>query len=192
MGSTAARKSIIEPSGEKHMDRSHRLGAFVKFSAKPVLALAACLAVGSMAHFSRAADDNAGGKQISFSKDIQPLLKESCVKCHKAPEARNGPGGQGGGPGGGGGRRGPQGPAGGLRLDDPALMMKGGKHAPDIVAGKAGDSLLYQVLKGQVTKGNDKINQMPKGRPNQPPKPLADDKIALIKAWIDQGAKTDN
>ena len=71
-------------------------------------------------------------------------------------------------------------------------MMKGGKHAPDIVAGKADDSLLYQVLKGNVTKGNDKINQMPKGRPNQPAKPLADDKIALIKAWIEQGAKTDN
>ena len=71
-------------------------------------------------------------------------------------------------------------------------MMKGGKHGPAVVAGKADDSLLYEVLKGQVTKGNDKINQMPKGRPNQPAKPLADDKIALIKAWIDQGAKTDN
>ena len=182
------------------MDRSHRLRALVKFSAKPALALAACFAIGGVAHFSRAADDNAGGKQISFSKEIQPLLKESCVRCHKPPEARGGPGGPGGGqggpggggPGGGGGRRGPQGPAGGLRLDDPALMMKGGKHGPAVVVGKADDSLLYEVLKGQVTKGNDKINQMPKGRPNQPPKTLPDDKIALIKAWIDQGAKTDN
>jgi hypothetical protein len=184
------------------MDRTHRVSALVRISAKPVLALAAFLAIGQTAQVSRAADDT--GKQISFSKDIQPLLKESCVRCHKPPEARGpgGPGAQGGGqapggggqggPGGGGGRRGPQGPAGGLRLDDPALMAKGGKHGPAVVAGKPDDSLLYEVLKGPITKGNDKINQMPKGRPNQPAKPLADDKIALIKSWIDQGAKTDN
>ena len=45
------------------MDRTHRPSTLVKMSAKPVLALAACLAIGQTAQVSRAADDTA--KQIT-------------------------------------------------------------------------------------------------------------------------------
>ena len=58
-----------------------------------------------------AADPKPGAteKKVDFTKDIQPLFKESCVRCHKAPEARGGPGGGPvGGPGGGPGRGGPR------------------------------------------------------------------------------------
>jgi hypothetical protein len=142
-------------------------------------------------------------KPVDFMTDIQPVLNESCVRCHKAPGA-GGPGGRGpgagggegaqrgpGGPGGGGagGRGGGRGPGGGLRLDDKAAALKGGKHGKAIVAGKADDSLLYKVLKAPVKVGNEEVHLMPKGRPGQDAKPLSDEQIDSIKRWIDQGAK---
>ena len=141
-------------------------------------------------------------KPIDFATDIQPIFSESCVRCHKArgggPGGARGPGAPGGGGGGdnaqrgpGGGGRGPggMGPGGGLRLDDKAAALKGGRHGKSIITGKADDSLLYNVLNGRVKVGNDEVHQMPKARPNQEAKPLPDDQIDLIKRWIDQGAK---
>jgi len=165
-------------------------------------AAAALIGVSSLNHPSTAADkaDNEG-KQISFQKDIQPIFKQSCVRCHKQPDARGrgrgpdggpgGPPGAGPGPGGGpgGGRGGPRGPAGGLRLDDKDAAMKGGKHGKAIVPGKADESLLYKLLKGPVEADGEEIDAMPKGRPGEDHKPLSDEKVELIKQWIDQGAK---
>jgi len=178
-----------------------------------------------------AADKDAGtaggDEKVTYANDIQPLLKESCVRCHQPPNARGaggpggpggpgggpggrrgpggpggpgggpggpggGPGGQGRGPGGPGGPGGPRGPAGGLRLDDKAQIMKGGKHGKVVVPGKAEESLLYKVLKGDTTAGKDgkeTVHGMPKAKPGQDFQPLADDQIELIKNWIDQGAK---
>jgi len=82
-----------------------------------------------------------------------------------------------------------RGPGGGLRLDDKAQIMKGGKHGKAVIPGKAEASLLYKVLKEPVTVGKDEIHSMPKSRPDQDFEPLADDEIELIKKWIDQGAK---
>ena len=132
--------------------------------------------------------------KVTYAKDIQPLLKDSCVGCHKAPApAGRGPGG--GGPGGPGGRGpggpggGPRGPAGGLRLDDRAQILKGGKHGKAVIPGKAEQSLLYKVLKGPVTVGKDEIHSMPKAKPGQEFVPMADEEVDLVKQWIDQGAK---
>ena len=138
----------------------------------------------------------AGSDKVTFAKDVAPLLKESCTRCHGAPQANRGPGG-GRGPGGPGAGRGPggpggpgmRGPAGGLRLDDRAQVLKGGKHGKAIVPGKAEESLLYKVLKDSVTVGDDEIHAMPKPRPGQDFQPLAEDQVELIKKWIDQGAK---
>src|SRR5262249_1920621 len=58
-------------------------------------------------------------------------------------------------------------------------LMKGGRHGKPVVAGKADESLIYQAA------GKTK-------RPFMPPKseePLAPEELALIKLWIDQGAK---
>src|SRR6266542_2757630 len=58
-------------------------------------------------------------------------------------------------------------------------LLKGGKRGKSVVAGKADESLLYQAA-GKVE------------RPFMPPKseePLAPEELALIKLWIDQGAK---
>jgi hypothetical protein len=68
----------------------------------------------------------------------------------------------------------------GLRLDAGPLLRKGGRHGPVVVPGKADASLLVQALLG-----ND--------RPRMPPESegagLAEKEVALLRQWIDQGAK---
>jgi hypothetical protein len=65
-----------------------------------------------------------------------------------------------------------------LRSRDAAL--KGGQHGPAIVPGNAAASRLYQHLTGQAQP------QMPMGGR------LTDAEIAVIKAWIDNGAEWDS
>jgi WD40 repeat protein len=58
-------------------------------------------------------------------------------------------------------------------------LMKGGKKGPAIVAGKSAESYLYKLCSRQQ-------------KPVMPPKeetPLTPPELALIKLWIDQGAK---
>ena len=95
-------------------------------------ATVACLALAAFTHPTRAADA-AAAKEVDFKKDIQPILNQSCMKCHK-PDPKN-----------------PRGPAAGFRLDDKAAAMKGGKHGVAIVPGKADESLFYKLLAGPVT-----------------------------------------
>jgi mono/diheme cytochrome c family protein len=66
-----------------------------------------------------------------------------------------------------------------LRLDQKAAAMKGGASGPVIAPGNSRDSrLIHRVL------GMDGAARMPFGRP-----PLAEKEIAVLKAWIDQGAR---
>jgi hypothetical protein len=68
----------------------------------------------------------------------------------------------------------------GLRLDAAALIRKGGRHGPAVVPGKGEDSLLLAAVRGR-------------DRPRMPPdsegEALPEKEIALLKTWIDQGAK---
>ncbi len=68
----------------------------------------------------------------------------------------------------------------GLRLDSVALAKRGGDTGPAIEPGKSAESLLVQAVTGA-----EGVTAMPpKGEP-----PLSNDEIALLKLWIDQGAK---
>ena len=58
-------------------------------------------------------------------------------------------------------------------------LMKGGKHGAPIVPAKSGESLLVKL----VSKTQKKF-MPPKGE-----KPLTPEELALIKLWIDEGAK---
>ena len=207
----------------------HRHPISVRMFVRPAaVLLTAGAALFAVASYAGAADDRPAAKKpaaakeadekgaadaadkVTFAKDIQPVLKESCVQCHRAPPANAGrgpgggpggppgarrPGGPGGppggagGPGGGPGGPGMRGPAGGLRLDDKAMILKGGKHGKAVIPGKADESLLYKVLKEPVKVGKDEIHAMPKAKPGQEFTAITDDEIALIKKWIDQGAK---
>ncbi len=67
----------------------------------------------------------------------------------------------------------------GLRVDTAASILKGGQSGPAIIPGNSADSLLVKAVQGTAKD----LTRMPfkKG-------PLEDEKIALLKRWIDEGA----
>ncbi len=75
---------------------------------------------------------------------------------------------------------GPQKQKSGLRLDTSAAVHKGGNSGPAIVAGKSDESLLIKA----VTGSDESLPSMPFQKPA-----LSSSEIALLKTWIDQGAK---
>jgi hypothetical protein len=69
----------------------------------------------------------------------------------------------------------------GLRLDTAALVRKGGKSGPAVISGQSGASVLIDAVTG-----NKGMRRMP---PQEEGEPLSSRDIALLKAWIDQGAR---
>src|SRR5574341_2118661 len=74
--------------------------------------------------------------QISFDRDIRPILAERCLACHGEKKQ-----------------------SGGLRLDTKSFAMRGGQSGPVIVAGKAAESRLYQ----RIAAKNDDERMPPTG-----------------------------
>jgi len=68
----------------------------------------------------------------------------------------------------------------GLRLETRTLMLRGGDDGASIVLGKSADSPLLQ----RITADNEE--RMP---PESEGSALTADEVALIRKWIDQGAK---
>lgn len=123
-------------------------------------------------------------KDVTFDKDILPLFKESCVRCH-----------------------GDEKPRGGLRLNSLEGVLAGGKAGKMVVPGEGKKSLLL-VAAAQIDPGT---TMPPKHRPGPKPanasggtnapaggaeahkgppaKPLTMEQVSLLRAWIDQGAK---
>ena len=67
----------------------------------------------------------------------------------------------------------------GLRLDKKTPALKGGERGAPIVAGKPSESLLFRAING----GGEDVPKMPKNGES-----LENEQIALIRAWIEQGA----
>src|SRR5262245_803566 len=74
--------------------------------------------------------------QVSFNRDILPILAARCLKCHGEKKQ-----------------------SGGLRLDAQVPAMRGGQGGPVIIAGKATESRLYQ----RITATNDDQRMPPAG-----------------------------
>src|SRR5712671_1792071 len=68
----------------------------------------------------------------------------------------------------------------GLRLDSASLARRGGDSGPAVEPGKSGESLLVQAITGA-----DGVAAMPPEGKDR----LSGDEIALLKSWIDRGAK---
>lgn len=96
-----------------------------------------------------------GAKSPSYKKEIRPLLGRHCVSCH------------------GGGAQ-----LGGLRLDSPTHIKKGGVSGAVVLPGNAKRSPLVGRMKG-------KGPQMP------PEEKVPHIEISKVEAWIDTGAKYD-
>jgi hypothetical protein len=153
---------------------------------------------------------------VTFDKDILPLFKASCVRCHGEQKPRQN-----------------------LRLDSLEAVLKGGRDGKMVIPGDSTNSLLVAAA-AQI---DDKIAMPPKRRPRggagggpggpppggpdggpaggqggpggtpppggpggdgpapgspppggpgrggPPAKPLTAEQVGLVRAWIDQGAK---
>lgn len=100
-------------------------------------------------------------KEISFKTDIRPVLDDYCMSCHV-------PGGKGF-------------EKSGLDMRSYQSLMKGTKFGPIIKPGNSYDSTLIVLVEGRA----DPSISMPYGVKGS----LSKDKIALLRKWIDQGAK---
>lgn len=97
---------------------------------------------------------------VTFASDIKPIFEKSCFKCHGAEKQK-----------------------GKLRVDSVEAILKGGEDGKIVEAGDSGKSLLvYTVARVCV----DEDAFMP---PEDKGKPLTKEQVALVRAWIDQGAK---
>jgi uncharacterized membrane protein len=96
---------------------------------------------------------------LSFSKDVAPVIEKFCTTCHSSEEDHPSE----------------------LFMDSYESLMKGGKHGKAIVPGNSKESLLAQKLSDTPPFGK----MMP---PPRKPRPTPE-QVALILAWIDQGAK---
>lgn len=91
---------------------------------------------------------------VTFEKDVRPILKAHCFHCHGEEGEMKG----------------------GLDVRLARFILKGGKSGPAIVAGKAAESHLLELVKQ---------GEMPKGKAK-----LTDKDIGVLEAWIAEGAKT--
>ena len=110
----------------------------------------------------------AAAEDISFEKQILPVLKTSCFKCHESEHEENGR---------------VKRPKGGLVLDTAEGIVAGGKEYPkeNVVAGKPDDSWL---LKTMALPDSDDLAMPPEGKGDRVS--AADQE--LIKKWIAAGA----
>lgn len=110
----------------------------------------------------------ASAEDISFEKQILPILKTSCFKCHETEHEEEGR---------------VKRPKGGLVLDTAEGILAGGKEYPkeNVVAGKPDDSWL---LKTMALPESDDLAMPPEGKGDRVS--AADQE--LIKKWIAAGA----
>jgi len=95
---------------------------------------------------------------VDYLQDVKPLLRHKCYACHGALQQQ-----------------------GGLRLDTAVALIAGGDSGTAIIPGKPDDSLLLEVLTGDIG------FQMP---PANEGAPFTADEIRLIRKWIEDGASS--
>ena len=99
------------------------------------------------------------GAAPDFSHDIVPILREHCAACHTGDKKK-----------------------GGLSMNSRADLMAGGENGKVIVSGQSAESALIKAILS-----TDSEDQMPP--PDAKQKRVSAEKVALLKAWIDDGAK---
>jgi len=105
------------------------------------------------------ADADKNQPPVDYLRDVKPILKAHCWSCHGPEEQESD-----------------------LRLDTAKAMLEGGNSGPAVVPGKSGESLLLKLITGK----DEFRGRMP---PEDDAQPLTKDQIALIRRWIDLGAK---
>lgn len=102
-----------------------------------------------------------GEDEISFSRDVRPILDWNCIECHQ-------PGGTGE-------------QASGFNMETYADLMEGTNFGPMIIAGDSEGSNMVVLMEGRA----DPSISMPHGQQES----ISRRDIQTIRQWIDQGAK---
>lgn len=102
----------------------------------------------------------ANAASIDYDRDIRPFLKDNCIACHNKTTTK-----------------------GGLNMETPELMAKGGESDVGIIPGKGADSIMFQAA------AHTWDSEMPPKGNKVGAVNLTAEQLALFKAWIDQGAK---
>lgn len=112
---------------------------------------------------------NQAATKVDFEKEILPIFKAKCYKCHEK-EHTDATGKL-------------KKPKGGLVMDSAEGLKKGGKESGDktLIAGKADESSLYKSV---ILPQSDDLAMPPEGKGDS----LTDAEKALLKNWINQGA----
>jgi uncharacterized membrane protein/mono/diheme cytochrome c family protein len=97
---------------------------------------------------------------ILYADIVQPILQQRCYGCHGASKQK-----------------------GKLRMDQPDLLIKGGKDGPIIEPGKADAS---EMIKRILLEKTDEHHMPPKEKPQ-----LSSREIAVLHWWIESGAAFD-
>lgn len=100
---------------------------------------------------------------VTYATDIKPIFDKSCIKCHSGGKAKAR-----------------------LHMDSLAGIMKGTKMGPILKPGNSANSWIVKVTAHAV---KDQKAWMPPLHNPANIGPLTTNQIALIRAWIDQGAK---
>ncbi len=97
---------------------------------------------------------------VVYSSMLEPVLHDNCYGCHSAVRVK-----------------------GGLRLDGPDRILRGGKDGPVLVAGASAASLLVKRIELPL---DDEHHMAPKEKGQLTPV-----EIRLLRWWIDNGASFD-
>jgi len=97
---------------------------------------------------------------VDFDREVLPFLSDNCLSCHCQTTTK-----------------------GGLNIETPELMRKGGESGVSIIPGKGSDSLLFQAAAHL-----DEDIPMPPRDNKAKAKNLTPEQLGLLKLWIDQGA----
>ena len=100
-------------------------------------------------------------RQVDFAKEVYPIFKEYCVKCHGAEKQK-----------------------GKYRIDSKEAAFKETDYGPTIVPGQSEKSALIHMVCGLV---DEMLMPPPSDKPGESEK-LTAEQIGILRAWIDQGA----
>lgn len=99
---------------------------------------------------------HANAVDVDFVRDVRPIFQKHCYSCHGAKKQKSG-----------------------LRLDVKSAAFKGGDgYGPSVVAGKASDSPLIEM----VTSDDEASRMPPEGEP------LSAEEIRTLTDWVNAGA----
>ncbi|HKQ38676.1 MAG TPA: c-type cytochrome domain-containing protein [Verrucomicrobiae bacterium] len=104
----------------------------------------------------------AAKKDLTFAKDIKPIIEKSCLKCHSGEKPKSK-----------------------YRVETLEAMIKGGESGDAaIIRGKSEKSPLIHYVADLVVD----MEMPPTDKRDKYPA-LTKEQIGLLRAWIDQGAK---